>query len=1178
MVSLVAKWSWGDSSWTNSWSREGTTEATVADLEKYREKKGKDRPVKVEVSLPEVARWEKVEKDIESAISALRSISSSVDEEMRQTASHLHEYERRAHSMLRARWAATDMWSATKWYGGTIAEAVSSLEEQRSSLRGSVSTQIRFGDFKCCNKTFPDVDAASQSLQMESGEAAEHIALLLAMRFSRAATRRASWGEEKPFWGHLGPSWALYAPAWRHLQSIAVGADYPEPAEKEISSLCADCGLPSEKYCYVCGLAVCNSHILLKATSSGSKAKEVIPVCNLCADIATARAKARTELRAARADELRRDIKNHPVASLSGALMEDAKDCATCGAEFGDVPGISLLKHNCCACRRALCAICFCGSYTCMASFGRCPHKIHLHPYGIEATEKVCKDCLECVTARVAAAAAAQKFVQAAGRYLNHCTRLVCFLEDPDHFPHYEQEYVDTGMDKLKRGGGIAASGAKALAPFLPGGWAIAANAAKAVYEYGHYGLLGIFLQSEIADSLKILVSASTVLQEIGARDLLVGGLYLSIDQRKALRDDPEALHREFLSHGEAVSQELVNALLGFAGLGLHAPYQVNAFEAQRFALQQNWRLVTERLSESGLHQPAWCLYAQHEKRTVVIAVRGTDLDKSYGGDLFTDFNALPESTLGYDGTPLTAHCGMLASARSLELELWPTVRELVARSFHIIFVGHSLGAGVVALLVWLAKHGRYGQWLNDHQAQVSGIGYATPCVVDKATAEMMRPYFVSVVNPVDVVPRLSLSTIAHLAAEIRACARDSKEHFFRDTQDQVDHALTVWQPRVRSSLGSSERAQDAGGAAEEETNEELRCDSEDTAAESAATPSIDKTISHELRTLECEEGNTLEMPPGGVENIKRAWFGICKFQWQEREGRGHICTDTIKDILSREGNCPVATKVLGFDPAPGSKKSLLVEVVHSEIRTVRCKDGTDLIIPAGSASVVRAWYGDSRKAWQVREGVGDFCTEQVQQLTKSKGVLKVSSETIGFDPAPGRSKCLLVDVWHLVAETELFCAGRITAIYRTNGGLQAAIVPCDLPSMRRIIFDKRLFTDHKATDYHRALLNVHARMNVREDALVKWQGFAQASNVCPCCLNDYAWMRASKSEKQRIPAMTNCRACGIVVCTGCATVRHALPEQGILEPARVCDRCAFSPPDGGAAMWQLKEILASNG
>ena len=61
---------------------------------------------------------------------------------------------------------------------------------------------------------------------------------------------------------------------------------------------------------------------------------------------------------------------------------------------------------------------------------------------------------------------------------------------------------------------------------------------------------------------------------------------------------------------------------------GTYAPYHETPFEVQRFALQQNWRLVTERLSESWKHKPAWALFLSSEHRTAALSIRGTDVEQ----------------------------------------------------------------------------------------------------------------------------------------------------------------------------------------------------------------------------------------------------------------------------------------------------------------------------------------------------------------------------------------------------------------------------------------------------------------------------------------------------------------------------------------------------------------------
>ena len=173
---------------------------------------------------------------------------------------------------------------------------------------------------------------------------------------------------------------------------------------------------------------------------------------------------------------------------------------------------------------------------------------------------------------------------------------------------------------------------------------------------------------------------------------------------------------------------------------------------------------------------------------------------RSRGGDLFTDFDAVPAKYETSDGSAtLMAHSGVLAAAVALEAELRPTLRTLATAGYRIVLTGHSLGGGVAALLTWLLRHGTGGERLpRGREGQAFGIGYAMPSIVDRTTAEEMKPFFTSVVNSMDVVPRLSNGTLAQLGSEIRACAEESGAALDEDVQHYVERLTSVWAPRFR--------------------------------------------------------------------------------------------------------------------------------------------------------------------------------------------------------------------------------------------------------------------------------------------------------------------------------------------------------------------------------------------
>lgn len=768
------------------------------------------------------------------------------------------------------------------------------------------------------------------------------------------------------------------------------------PVQPEVNRQCIECDEASSVHCLYCGLALCSKHQVLQPTTGGEQAPGRLKVCAACVDVAAAKAWAHSAVRAAVAGVFRCSLAAWRLdVALAGLVppLEDEEDCAGCGMVFRDGrPG--WLRHHCRACRRSLCSACLCGKRGCLGQGTFCPHQHILPQYGHDNKVRICHKCLPFVKVRVVALDARKAVTTAAMKYAEHWVRTVTFLDDPGQLPFYEQGYVDTAAHKAFRLGTLAVQGAKSMVPFLSMPWAIGVRAVDIAWNYGQYGIVGILCRSEIIEGLQGILAFSKELQGIQPRELIVGMVYLSAEQRKSRRDDPEGDKRDAVARGRPVPRHLLDAITGLAVLGVRAPYEETAFDAQRFALQQEWRVVTERLSESWKHRPAWCLYMRHEQKVAVVAVRGTAVDKSAGGDLFTDFNLQPEHLVGADGKPVLAHSGMLAAARVLERELRPTLRAIATSGYRVIFTGHSLGAAVAALLLWLVRFGPGGEQLPAG-ADVMGVGYATPCAVDRRTAMVLRSHFTSVVNAVDVVPRLSVGSMSTLSQEITACARESGAHLDQDVKEFADRVANVWAPRLREGAPLRELAREV--------------------------------------------------------------------------------SEEHPDVSQHE--------------------------------------------PSGGAA------------------------------------------SAGEEPAPSEDE-----------RANLFVPGSIVWIHRVSGHLEARVVPCDLPQLRRIVLDARMLTDHYGSSYHEALRAVQAWQSLEEAAAaanrrphyVRWQSFSRAGELCPCCGSIYEWMSTARSEKSRAHTMTNCRACGRVVCLGCATIRRVLPEQAILYPARICDRCVWGGEGSG--------------
>ena len=154
------------------------------------------------------------------------------------------------------------------------------------------------------------------------------------------------------------------------------------------------------------------------------------------------------------------------------------------------------------------------------------------------------------------------------------------------------------------------------------------------------------------------------------------------------------------------------------------------------------------------------------ERKSALIGVKGT----SNLGDLLTDCCGLP---ISYDLTGpyvregnLTIRCheGILISAQRLFAKLELLVEELLLPTgYTIIVTGHSLGAGVAAL-VGLLLRCRFPTLLDDHDGTLLRVvAFASPPILDCDAALACEPFVTTIVNNADIIPRASLSNLVVL-------------------------------------------------------------------------------------------------------------------------------------------------------------------------------------------------------------------------------------------------------------------------------------------------------------------------------------------------------------------------------------------------------------------------------
>lgn len=170
-----------------------------------------------------------------------------------------------------------------------------------------------------------------------------------------------------------------------------------------------------------------------------------------------------------------------------------------------------------------------------------------------------------------------------------------------------------------------------------------------------------------------------------------------------------------------------------------------------------------ERTSE--IFAPGYLVAVDHEVGCVVIALRGT----ASITDALTDLICEPVS-LQIGGQDGIAHGGMLQAALNLEQVLAELAVSGLLRldgRKRIILCGHSLGAGVAALLAAL--------WRDRNRfpgVDVKCIAFACPQVLDSLLAVAQSNHTTSVILGNDMVPRFSLATAQDLFTAM-ACLHD---------------------------------------------------------------------------------------------------------------------------------------------------------------------------------------------------------------------------------------------------------------------------------------------------------------------------------------------------------------------------------------------------------------------
>mmetsp|Transcript_90090 Transcript_90090/g.226720 ORF Transcript_90090/g.226720 Transcript_90090/m.226720 type:complete len:770 (+) Transcript_90090:84-2393(+) len=351
-------------------------------------------------------------------------------------------------------------------------------------------------------------------------------------------------------------------------------------------------------------------------------------------------------------------------------------------------------------------------------------------------------------------------------------------------------EYTAEGkMDKALRLGGHAMYGIKQVVGFLPIGQL--ANAIKAGYYLVRYGPL-ILSGNDILEAFQLIVSLAKSLDtdknKLVSPDFF-GGLYYMMGEHWGERSkSPELEFQEHVDAQGAVPTPGQDDLLRLHYLLrlLIVSREATSTDAQRLLRQAvpGAELVLAEMA-SGEIERAFLLACIRSEKVLYMILPGT----TNTADFVADFDAEGEAIDNGVG-----HRGMVRSARWLWSEVGPVITRLHSTGYRVVIVGHSLGAGVGALLTLLCR---------PTIPSVKCYGFGTPACVDENLIPAFVDCMVSVVNRDDAVPRLTVRNIEALVNSVLCAGQVAKTQAWmaEDMKAIKDVERVVELRRRRSSV-----------------------------------------------------------------------------------------------------------------------------------------------------------------------------------------------------------------------------------------------------------------------------------------------------------------------------------------------------------------------------------------
>lgn len=167
------------------------------------------------------------------------------------------------------------------------------------------------------------------------------------------------------------------------------------------------------------------------------------------------------------------------------------------------------------------------------------------------------------------------------------------------------------------------------------------------------------------------------------------------------------------------------------------------------YGINPDWVILRKDYSDNQGRVTPYMIYLDHDHAEIILAVSGLNLAKE------SDYVVLLDNKLGqaeFHGGYV--HNGLLKAADWVFDAEYEVLRELVAENptYMLMFIGHSLGAGVVALLTMLAVHNR--DKLGIQRNKIRCFAIASPRCMSLNLAVRYADVINSVVLQDDFLPR----------------------------------------------------------------------------------------------------------------------------------------------------------------------------------------------------------------------------------------------------------------------------------------------------------------------------------------------------------------------------------------------------------------------------------------